>query len=251
METLNRLWLELHSSTITEGIEDKGILKACFMGGSPGAGKTFTINKLKSGQIEPKMVNTDVFVEFLAALHKKPINAVQNDWPQYGKKIKQLTSNQLALFLNSMLPLFIDGTSANPNNLLRRQGILKGIGYDTGFVWVETSLKTALERNKQRERQVDEDFLIDTYNEIQKLKPYYKSEFKFFIEVKNDVGELTDDVVLSAFRKTSGFFNSPIENPVGKSLIDDMRDDGHKYLIDTDLYDMAYIKKLITSWYAK
>ena len=38
---------------LTEGIEDKGIFKAVFMAGHPGAGKTFVLNSIKSGQIEP------------------------------------------------------------------------------------------------------------------------------------------------------------------------------------------------------
>lgn len=249
---MNKLTFELWKlATINESIEDKGILHACYLGGSPGAGKSFVTGKIKSGQIEPKVVNTDTHVEFLAKLHGINVNDVMEKWPTYGKKIKKLNSNQLALYLNSMLPLFIDGTSSNPNNLLRRTGILKGIGYDTGMIWVETSLKTALERNKKRERNVDEDFLIETHKKIQNLKSYYQSEFKFFVELKNDEGELSEDVVLKAFKKTTSFFNSDVKNFVGKSLIEEMRKNRHKYLIDTDYYNMGSIKKLINGWYAK
>ena len=63
---MNKLWIELQNLSINESIEDKGILKACFMAGTPGAGKTYTISKVKSGQIEPRMVNTDKWTEFIA-----------------------------------------------------------------------------------------------------------------------------------------------------------------------------------------
>jgi len=39
---------------ITEGINDKGIFKACFMCGSAGSGKSYTLSKVKSGSIEPQ-----------------------------------------------------------------------------------------------------------------------------------------------------------------------------------------------------
>ena len=54
---------------LNESINDKGILKAIFVVGLPGAGKSYTISNLK-GQISPKIVNTDVALEFLS---KRPI----------------------------------------------------------------------------------------------------------------------------------------------------------------------------------
>ena len=46
-------------SYLREGIEDKGIFKAMFMAGHPGAGKSYVLRKVKSGQVEPRLVNTD------------------------------------------------------------------------------------------------------------------------------------------------------------------------------------------------
>jgi hypothetical protein len=47
------------------------------------------------------------------------------------------------------------------------------------------------------------------------------------------------------------FFLSPIENPIGQQLKEEMLDNGWKYLIDTPEYDMSYIKKLIDNWYRR
>ncbi len=229
---------------LTEGINDKGIFKAIVMAGTPGSGKTFTINKIKSGQIEPKIVNTDTWTEFFKAYGDKK-------WAQYKEKIKLLTAEQLTLYLNSMLPLWIDGTSANPPNTLKRTGILKSLGYDVGMVWVETSLETSLARAAKRERPVDPEFIKEVFNTIQGFKNYYKSEYKFFVTVKNDDGELTNDTLLKAFRKTTGFFNAPIENPIGQNKVDDMKTNGYKYLIDDDNYTIGDIKKLVNAWYRR
>jgi len=48
---------------IMEGINDKGIFKAIMMGGSSASGKSYVISQITSGQINPKIVNTDTWVE--------------------------------------------------------------------------------------------------------------------------------------------------------------------------------------------
>lgn len=243
------LRFELEKMLIKESIEDKGILKSCFMAGTPGAGKSYTISKVKSGQVDPRIVNTDKFTEFISSSLGVSASEMGNYWKNYGGKIKLLGLNQLVLYINSLLPLWIDGTSSSPNSLFKRQGILKSIGYDTAMIWVETSLDTAIERNRQRDRTVPEDFLRSTYEKIQELKSYYKSEFRYFFEVRNDEGELNNEAITQAYRKVDSFFNSPLDNPIGSRLVSDMRENGHKYLVDTDEYSMAQLKKLVASWY--
>ena len=246
---MNKFRFELEKLLITESIEDKGILKACWMSGSPGSGKDYVLNRIKSGQIEPRVVNTDKFTEFIAKKLNIDLKPDSNFWKNYGDKTKKLTKDQLSLYINSLLPLWIDGTSSNPSSAFRRVGILKSIGYDTAMVWINTDLEVAKERNKKREKMVPEDFLIKVHNQISKLKDYYRSEFNNFYEVNNNEGELNNDAILKAFRKVNNFFNSPVENPIGKELIKKMRKNGHKYLIDTDEYSMKVIKKYVSNWY--
>ena len=59
---------------LNESINDKGILKAIFVVGLPGAGKSYTISNLK-GQISPKIVNTDATLEFLSKKTNIPANS--------------------------------------------------------------------------------------------------------------------------------------------------------------------------------
>lgn len=230
---------------ITEGIQDLGIFKACFLSGNPGAGKSFVISKIASGQVWPRVVNTDKALEWF--MKKDP----ENTWQKYGDKTKSITKELLAHYLNSLLPLWIDGTSSNPTAVMRRKGILESIGYDVSMVFVSTSLETSLERNRQRQRQVDEDFLKETYEQMNKLKPYYSSQFSPFVQVNNNVGELTDEVVISAYKKMDSFFKSPLKNPIGISLRDELLRSGGKYLIEHPDYEQSYINKLISSWYRR
>ena len=229
---------------ITESINDKGILKACFMTGFPASGKSYVISKIKSGSIGARIVNTDTFVEYFG----KGANV---NWEEFGDKVKILAKKQLLLYLNSMLPLWIDGTSSNSKALFRRKGILESIGYDTGMVWVQAKLETILERNRNRKRVVDEEFIIDVYNKLEKYKQYYKTQFDPFLIIDNDDGAFTDDVVIKAFKKTNNFFNTPVKNFIGQDLIKEMKSNNQKYLFDTQHYDEQYLNKLIDSWYVK
>ena len=50
---------------INESINDKGILKAIFVVGLPGSGKSYTVQRLR-GTVSPVVVNTDKVAEFLS-----------------------------------------------------------------------------------------------------------------------------------------------------------------------------------------
>lgn len=236
--------MKLNNYLLTEGINDKGIFKAVFMAGTPGAGKTLVTTKLRGG-VQPRTVNSDVWTNFLQ---------VGTQWRHFRDKVKLLTEQQLVLYLNSMLPLWIDGTSSNPSNLLKRDGILGSFGYDTGMIWVNTDLETAIERAKAREKEtgrvVEEDFIRTTYDSIQKLKPYYKNRFKYFKEVNNSEGELTDEVVTKLFKTSSSFFTGKLANPIGNAHIKELQENGGKYLADLEGYDLNRIKQQTKGWFS-
>jgi len=152
-----------------------------------------------------------------------------------------------------MLPLWVDGTSANPSNLFKREGLLKSFGYDTAMIWVNTSLETAKARAEKREkligRHVDVEVIEDLYRKATDMKNYYKTHFHPYLEINNDDGELTDQVILDAFKKISHFYLDPVKNPVGIELIKDMKENGYKYLVDNPKYSMSDINNAATVWY--
>jgi tRNA uridine 5-carbamoylmethylation protein Kti12 len=228
---------------ITEGIEDKGILKAVFLAGHPGAGKTYTLSKVKSGQIEPRIVNTDKMFPFYK-------DQWSTEWGKIRDNVKQVTKNQLAGYINSLLPLAIDGTSSNPSNIMRRRGILESFGYDTMMIFVNTSLETAIERASKRERKVDPEVIKRAYDRMQIMKEFYRTKFDYFMEIDNDEGQLTDNVIKKAFNKVSSFYNSGTTSPIGRNIINKLRENKRKYLAPT-LYTMDELKNAVGGWYKK
>ena len=183
---------------LTESIYDKGLFKSIFFAGIPGSGKSYVISKITDGAVQPRIVNTDKFIEYISNIVGKDIN-VGPLYDLWRDRVKELTKNQFALYINGMLPLFVDGTSNSAKNLFKRDGILKSFGYDTGMVWIETNVDDAIKRAKTRTREVPEKFIRSVYESLSKNKEYYKSHFRYFHEIPNSDGELTDSIIFSAF----------------------------------------------------
>src|SRR5574343_101468 len=239
--------MNLRQHMLTEGINDAGIFKACFLCGSPGSGKSYTYQQIQVGSVSPRIVNTDKFMEHF--IQKYSFD--QSDTGErhtFTDKSKLLTQKQLALYLNSMVPLALDTTSVNPGSTMRRKGILESIGYDTGMVFVMCSLDTALKRAEGRTRKVDPDYIKDTYKMITELSSYYKTIFNPFLVIDNDDDMLTNDVILTSFKKMSSFYNGPIANPIGKNIVQDMRDKGEKYITQSTM-SMSELNSLVDYWY--
>lgn len=236
--------MRLENYILNESINDKGIFKAVFMAGTPGAGKSYVVSKVGGG-VDPRIVNSDTWTEFL--------KVKADEWDKNSDRIRKLTKAQLGNYLNGVLPLWVDGTSSSPPAVFRREGILKSIGYDTAMIWVETDLETARKRAKEREakigRHVDDEFIVHVHDKIQKLKPYYQSHFSTFIEVNNSDGELTDKVIRKLYAKMDGFFNSELTNPIGKDLKEKMIANDAKYLVDLEDFDMKNIHNLTQGWF--
>jgi shikimate kinase len=235
-------------SELTEGINDKGIFKAMFFAGLPGAGKSTIARRVTDGTVSPRIVNTDRSYEHL--LSKHGVEASSAAWAMLGAQSKQINADMLTNYLNGMLPLFVDGTSANPGAALRRTGIADSLGYDTAMVWVNITFETALERIQQRERKVDPAFVRHVYETINDNKDMYQSRFgSNFIEVDNN-NDNYDAMADQVYNTVSKFFTSPVKNPIGKRTIEEMKHDGIKTLTPA-VFDIEYIQKIVSVWYMK
>lgn len=239
-------------SIINESIEDKGIFKACFVVGIPGAGKSYTIQQIKDGQIEPRIVNTDKAFEFLSTTTGFDITSKDPSPLKRSilDKSKILTKGQLLQYINGMLPLFVDSTSGDATNILRRKSLLESFGYDTALIWIDTDLEQALERARARSRFVSEDAIRSIHKRTKKNVEYLKNKFDVFHTINNNEGMLDNEVMLSAYRTVSGFFHSNVKNPIGQRTIDRMKKNGWKYLIP-NIYTKEQLNRFITTWYIK
>ncbi len=230
---------------LNESINDEGIFKAIFIVGIPGAGKSYTASKL-SGKISPRIVNTDRATEYL--IRKSGQMVSHKNWPKFQDDTHRITRGALTNYLNSVLPLFIDGTSNDASNILHRSGILESLGYDIGMVFIDTPLETALDRAATRtEREVDPEFIKAVNDQAAENLHFFKSKFQFFKIIKNGDGELTDEILNNAFKAVQSFYDKPIENPVGKRMLADMKEHKAKYL--TDIMPKDILTKKVEGWY--
>lgn len=234
---------------LQESVNDKGLFKAVFVCGIPGAGKSYTTAKLTDGAIQPRIVNSDKVYEFLGKKGAVDITHADAAWTEVGSKVQQTTSSMLAQYINGMLPLFIDSTSSSPANLLRRKGILESFGYDCALVWVDVDLETALTRAKQRKREVPEEFIRATYEQATKAREYLMSRFDMVLPLSNSDGQLTDAVLHQAFKSSTAFFNGELQNYIGIDTLDKLKQSGEKYLAPT-VRSPQQIQHGVAAWYS-
>ncbi len=237
---MSRLFNDLRNYELNESILDRGIFKAVFLAGAGGSGKGYVLSKVKSGSIEPRIVNIDRFVEYYGHNYEK----------EYFDRSRKQTTKQLIQYVNSLLPLAIDCTSKKHEVTIKRAEILESIGYDTAMIYVNTSLETSLERASKRSRKVPENEIISAYEWLQKSKPFLRARFGLFLEVNNEPGELTDEVITKLFKKMSFFYDGPVRNSIGVETIELMRKNGCKYLMP-EVYTMSELEGIIIPFHGK
>lgn len=234
-----------------ESINDKFIFKAVFMGGIPGSGKSF-MAELLTQNILPRIVNTDKIEEFRDKWHTKHELKYSLDWNRDGKRIELLNKNQLALYFNSVLPLLLDGTSKNIHSVVKRIKILKSIGYDICGIWVHTPLELAKIRAADRKRKVDPEYIEAAYNELDVSRAILKSNVDIFKDISNNEPSKEDAKAkfpIKLYNRVIDFYKSPLKNPIGIKLRDELITNKNKYLSDAEGYSLDKLKKLANEWY--
>ena len=236
---------------LSEGVNDKGVLKAVFMAGGPGSGKSYVASQLfgipKKINITIsglKTVNSDTEFEYL--LKKYGFETVGGGldidlWPQevfdmiaggdedsvnmtIRKKAKLLTKSRKEQYMNGRLGMIIDGTGHDYSKLSKEKIQLEQLGYDCYMVFVNTSLEIALKRNEERNRSLPEDILTKSWKDVQnnlgKFQGLFGSNFavvdnsKFMKEedAKKKFGMITKKYI-------NNFIKKPIKNPKGKKWV--------------------------------
>jgi adenylate kinase family enzyme len=199
---------------VDEGVHDPHILKAVFMAGSPGAGKSTIAHKLFAGT-GLKTLNVDNFWHLYKALDKK--GNYLRYWELYGKQEKN--------FLAGRLGLILDGTAKNPEKMREVKEKLESLGYETAMVFVNTSLDTSLDRvvhrarsgGKDTGREIDPSFVQDAWEKTQRGLGTLQSMFggNFFI-IDNNRGEPKIQYADKTLRR---WLNQTPANPAAREWI--------------------------------
>ena len=231
-------YIKLFEEFVGEGVYDPGILKAFFMAGGPGSGKSIVATELfdfpkgKVGSVSYatglKLVNNDNAFEKglkdagynagdLADLAKDP-----EKWAEVmviRDKAKNLTRGLQNNYLNSRLGQVIDGTGKDFDKISKTRDIYQNLGYDTYMVFVNTSLEVALERNQMRERKLEDKMVEKMWKEVQNNLGHFQKLFgsdKMLIVDNSAYGE---DLLDQAEKQINKNLSTPVQNPLGKRWI--------------------------------
>lgn len=231
-------YIKLFEDFIQEGVYDPGILKAFFMAGGPGSGKSYVATEIfdfPKGAISSvsyatglKLVNNDNAFEKglknagynpaeLADLAKNP-----EEWAKVmviRDKAKGITKRFQDNYLNSRLGQVIDGTGKDFDKIRGYRELYKDMGYDTYMVFVNTSLEVALERNQLRERKLDDRMVEKMWKEVQNNLGHFQKLFGADKMLIVDNSEYGGDVLSQIEKQVSHHLNTPVENPLGKLWI--------------------------------
>mgnify|MGYP001262916664 CR=1 FL=1 len=172
---------------LVEGVNDPGILKAVFLAGGPGSGKTYVAKglfgipeRINVSQTGMKMVNSDKELKYLlnkfgfgTDLDSLPDEVFSNltnpKDPKYSglrSFAKDLTGQRRKLYQDGRLGMIIDGTGDDFKKIAMEKKELEEVGYDCYMIFVNTTLEVALERNENRDRVLPEKIVRDSHREV-------------------------------------------------------------------------------------
>ena len=227
---------------LQEGVNDPSILKAFFMAGGPGSGKSYVAAELfalpKDDQMASvsydnglKLVNSDKAFELLlkkAGIDMAELMKLKDEDPmawaqamQIRDRAKKLTKGTQKMYIDGRLGMIIDGTGKNYDKIEKQVRKLQASGYDCYMVFVNTSLEVALERNAARDRKLPQDMVTKMWDEVQQNLGKFQRLFKakrFEIVDNSKYGDSTPiDLVSKEIRK---FLKQPVSNPIGKAWME-------------------------------
>ena len=231
---------------LVEGINDPGILKAVFLAGGPGSGKTYVAkglfgipDRVNVSQSGMKMVNSDKELKFLlnkygfgTDLDSLPDEVFKNltdpKDPKYSglrNFAKDLTAERRRLYRNGRLGMIIDGTGDDFKKIAAEKKELEAVGYDCYMIFVNTTLEVALERNENRDRVLPKSIVEASHREVNKNIGGFQGLFggsNFLIVDNNE--HVEEEKAQKRFnmlvRQGLGkFIKQPLKNPRGKSWV--------------------------------
>jgi dephospho-CoA kinase len=207
-------------SALQEGVYDPNILKAFFLAGGPGSGKSYVVRRTTGG-LGMKIVNSDNAFEKLlkdAGLSLKMPPEEEKPRDVVRTKAKAITKSQQKNYVEGRLGLIIDGTGRDFEKIAKQARELQGLGYDTHMIFVNTSLDTALERNAKRARSVPEPIVVKSWKDVQSNIGKFSQFFRrnFIVVDNNDADE---DVFGKVYKQVMHLAKAKVQNTLGKQWI--------------------------------
>ena len=205
---------------LQEGVYDPNILKAFFLAGGPGSGKSYVV-KRGTGGLGLKIVNSDdVFEKYLkdAGLSLKMPKSEEEPRDKLRDRAKAVTKARMSNYVEGRLGLIIDGTRKDYDKIAKQATQLKQLGYDVHMIFVNTSLETALQRNAKRDRTVPRSVATKSWKTVQnnmgKFSQYFRQNF---VVVDNNDSE--EDVMGPVYKQVMSLAKKKVQNRTGLNWI--------------------------------
>ena len=231
---------KLFEEFLNEGVNDPGILKAFFMAGGPGSGKSYVATELfgfpKGAQSSVsyatglKLVNNDnAFEKALkdAGLDVGKLAQYAADSDMWDNivmplrdKAKGLTRRMQNNYIAGRLGQVVDGTGKDFKKIEGMRKLYQDLGYDTYMVFVNTSLDVALERNRNRERKLDDKMVEKMWRAVQEnLGKFQKLFGRDRLLIVDNSSYDNDDILDQIEKAVMSRINAPIQNPIGRKWV--------------------------------
>jgi len=235
--------IKLFEQFINEGVHDPGILKAFFMAGGPGSGKSYIASEIFSLPQADKMqtvsyatglklVNNDDSFERNMKKAGYDIGKIskyaqdEDVWADImvlRDKAKNTTRNRQNNYIGGRLGQIIDGTGKNYNRIKGHRNLYKDFGYDTYMIFVNTPLEVALDRNQMRDRKLPPDIVTKMWEEVQqnlgKFQKLFGSNNMIIVDNSSyDNGDILRNIEKEIRKK----IKQPVKNHLGKRWIKEM-----------------------------
>ena len=205
---------------LQEGVYDPNILKAFFLAGGPGSGKSYVV-KRTTGGLGMKIVNSDDAFEKLlkdAGLSLKMPPEEEESREKVRVRAKEITAKRQMNYIQGRLGLIIDGTGREYDRISKQASTLELLGYATHMIFVNTSIDVALERNAKRARSVPTPIVVNSWKATQANIGKFQNFFKnnFIILDNNDADE---DMMFQIYKRVKKLANKKVQNHRGKAWI--------------------------------
>ena len=230
-----RKGMRLHEQILAEGVHDKGIFKAVFLGGGPGSGKDYVLSNTLDGHgmIE---INSDKALEYLMDKENLDKRMPDNEEAQRNvirKRAKNVAEIRHQMALQGRNGLIINGTGADPKEYMEIKKRLDKLGYDTSMIMVNTADEVSKARNIERGqnggRTVPENIRKQKWEAVQAARAEFGKLFRNnYIEFDNseDLRNASPDVVkakkeemLQIHKEIEKFVSAPPKNERAKFWI--------------------------------
>ena len=178
-----RKGMNLREQYMIEGVHDKGIFKAVFLGGGPGSGKDYVLSNTLDGHGLTE-INSDKALEYLMDKEDLDMKMPESEEEQRNavrKRAKNVTELRQRLALHGRNGIIINGTGDDPEKYKKIKEKLEALGYETKMVMVNTADEVSRQRNVERGqrggRTVPEDIRKEKWDAVQASRAEHAKTF--------------------------------------------------------------------------